>query len=142
MVTRQCRDGHRTLALSVDLYETISQHIQCSTNVLEIPRPAAVDNGLQAAQVRTVLPRMSHQAMDLGRRCEERHSAPAIGEREDLLSIEATTFRNHLIRRGRVRLPFSRPVVVILEPSDSMTELRVSFMHSIHKSNRILTASR
>ena len=91
---RQRGDGHRRLALAVDLRQPRAEAVERGQRVLDIHRRAAPD---QRADVLGVeIGRTGDQALDHGRRREHRHARPGIEQRDDLLRLEAAALRHHL----------------------------------------------
>ena len=103
-------DAHRALALSVDLGQPMAEHGMRAVQIREIHRPAAIDDGLEAGMVGGRRRRMLGQALDHGRRAEQRHAAMQPKQLEDLGRIEAAARRDHLAGGfGRVRQDIAAP---------------------------------
>ncbi len=97
-------DGHRRLALPVDLGEARPEQVERVLQVGEVHRRAAVDDRLQVGQVGVDDRRVAGEALDHRRRGEERHAVPVLEEGGDLLAVDAAGVR-HDARRplGDVR---------------------------------------
>ena len=94
VLLRQGRDGHRRLALAVDLRQPRAETVERGERVLDIHRRAAPDQSTDVVGVR--LGRAFDQPLDHGRRGEHRHALVRAKQREDLLRLEAAGFRHHL----------------------------------------------
>ncbi len=91
---RQRGDGHRRLALPVDLRQPRPEAVERGQRILDIHRRAAPD---QRADVFGVdIGRTGDQALDHGRRGEHRHARPGIEQRDNLLRLEAAAFGDDL----------------------------------------------
>ncbi len=95
-LARHRGDGHRRLALAVDLRELRSQRRQRGLAVLDVHRRAADDDALQAIETRVPHRGMRDEALDHGRRGEEARAIPALQQRDDLGRIEAAGIRHHV----------------------------------------------
>ena len=91
-------DGHRTFALPVKLCQLVAQHIERLFQVGHIHRRAAIDDGLQIAEVRPADARMIHETLHHGRRREQRQPPVMRDEVRHLRRVETARLGDHLRR--------------------------------------------
>ncbi len=93
VVATQTRDGHRGLALPVDLGEDRAERGHRLFEALDVHGAAAVDDG---AQVRRRAAAGVHEALHHGRRQEGRRAGMGRAQVEELLGVEGAGGRHHL----------------------------------------------
>ena len=100
-LAREPGDGHRRFPLAVDLDELRPEDIERPPGVLDVHRPAAVDDGLQVVEVRAPDPPRLEQPHDHRRGEEEARPRMGVEEVDDLLRVETPALRDHLRRAAR-----------------------------------------
>jgi hypothetical protein len=94
-------DGHRALALAVDLRELVAENRHRPLAVLDVHRPAAVDDRLQVAGVGACGGGAVDQAAHHRRRREQRGARMRGDQGENLVRLETAARGNDLLRRRR-----------------------------------------
>ncbi len=92
VLLRKRGDGHRALALAIDLREAWSEAIERLDGVFDIKRRATRYDGANAVGI--AISRAVEQAADHGGRSEHGRTRPAREQREDFFRLEATGFRH------------------------------------------------
>jgi hypothetical protein len=97
-------DGHRALALPVELVQARAEQRQRAREVRHVHRTAAIDDGLQVGQARLGGPAVISHAHQHGGRCEERHVLIAFDGIEHVARRERFRGGDDVVRRlGNVR---------------------------------------
>ena len=83
-----CGNGHRRLALAVDLREARPERHECGLAVFAVHRPAAIDDAFQMVEPHPRQLRRVDQALHHRRRREEERALPHVDEVHDFRRVE------------------------------------------------------
>ena len=123
VMTRQGGDRHRALALPIDLHQFVAEGGYGGGEIGRVHRPAAVDDGLEAARIDAVQRHMLGESLEHGRRGEQGDVGVPPKRIEYALGIEWAR-QDDVVGAAREMGQPVKPGEVWLLPEDGQTVIR------------------